>query len=328
VTVIGPDDQKMASPSDPREVRRVSLPGDRVLSIRPVERADAGALAALYAGLDDEDLRRRFFTAHAPPGTFIERMTEVAQRGGRGLVAVIAERDGISRIVAEASYERLPNGDGELGITVAEDARGWLGPYLLDALVEQAAARGVPNLEADVLVTNRRMLTMLRARGLAFMDHDDPSAVTRVAIGTTARVPSWPGTQDRPRLLLEVPSGRWHAEGAARAAGFQVLACPGPTRGWSQCPALRGEPCPLVAGADIVVDAQSDERGRVLLDAHRRLHSSVPVCVELPLEADEEDAGVAQIPKGASDAVVVGILERLAKSAPVGPGDPGNHEPS
>jgi hypothetical protein len=133
-----------------------------------------------------------------------------------------------------------------------------------------------------VLVTNRRMLTMLRARGYAIVDHDEQPAVVRVAIGTTQRMPTWPGTHERPRLLVEVPGGRWHAEEAARAAGFQVLACPGPLLGWSHCPALRGEPCPLAAGADVIVDAVPDEAGRSLLDAHRRIHPSVPICVELP----------------------------------------------
>ena len=185
----------------------------------------------------------RFFSGHAPPEDFVEKMTHVAERGGFGLIAVMEEEDGTSRIVGEATYDLLPNGDAELGITVAEKARGWLGPYLLDALVAAAAARGVPNLEADVLVTNRRMLTMLRAWGFAVVEHDP--AIVRVAIGTTRRAPSWPGTDERPRLLVEVPGGRWHAEEAARAAGFQVLACPGPMLGWSHCPALRGEPCPL-----------------------------------------------------------------------------------
>lgn len=56
---------------------------------------------------------------------------------------------GGARIVGEASYELLPNGAGELAITVAADQRGWIGPYLLDAMVEAAAAGGVPNVEAD-----------------------------------------------------------------------------------------------------------------------------------------------------------------------------------
>ena len=49
--------------------------------------------------------------------------------------------------------------------------RGWLGPYLLDALVSAARDRGVPGLEADVLVTNQPMLALLRSRGCATMDH-------------------------------------------------------------------------------------------------------------------------------------------------------------
>lgn len=142
--------------------RRVALPGARTLSIRPMTPSDAEGLLALYAGLDDEDVYRRFFSGHAPPKTFVETMAHVVERGGFGLIAVMEDKDGESGIVGEATYDLLPNGDAELGITVAKKARGWLGPYLLDALVGAAAARGVPNLEADVLVTNRRMLAMLR----------------------------------------------------------------------------------------------------------------------------------------------------------------------
>jgi len=156
---------------------------------------------------------------------------------------------------------------------------------------------------------------MLRARGFAVVEHDP--AIVRVAIGTSQRVPSWPRSDQHPRLLVEVPGGRWHAEEAARAAGFQVLACPGPLLGWSHCPALRGEPCPLAAGADVIVDAVPDEPGRSLLEAHRRIHPSVPICVELPSGDSDLDAAASTIRRGTSDAAVMGILERLAKDAPV-----------
>lgn len=307
---IPPDDTV-----DDRWPRRVTLPGARTLSIRPVRPSDTTRLVALYAGLNEDDTYLRFFSGHAPPEDFVEKMTHVAERGGFGLIALMEEGDGTTQIVGEATYDLLPDGDGELGITVAETARGWLGPYLLDALVTEAAARGVLNLEADVLVGNRRMLTMLRARGFAVMDHDP--AIIRVAIGTTQHVPTWPGTHDRPRLLIEVPGGRWHSEEAARAAGFQVLACPGPLLGWSHCPALRGEPCPLAAGADVIVDAVPREAGRSLLEAHRRIHPSVPICVELPSEEGDLDGAASKIPRGTSNAVVIGILERLAEDAPV-----------
>ena len=195
---VPPDDT-----SDDLWPRSVELPGARILSIRPVKPSDTAGLVELYAGLSEDDTYLRFFSGHAPPEDFIEKMTHVADRGGFGLIALMGEGDGSSQIVGEATYDLLPSGDGELGLTVAETARGWLGPYLLDALVTEAATRGVPNLEADVLVGNRRMLTMLRARGFAVMDHDP--AIVRVAIGAAQHVPAWPGAHDRPRLLLEVP---------------------------------------------------------------------------------------------------------------------------
>jgi hypothetical protein len=300
--------------------RCVPLPAARVLTIRPMRGSDADGLIALYASLDMDDQYRRFFSGHPPPESFVKKMTKVSERGGFGLIAVIEGPDTTSRIVGEATYELLPDSDGELGITVAEDARGWLGPYLLDALVEAAAARAVPNLEADVLVTNRRMLTMLRARGYAIVEHDEQPAVVRVAIGTAQRMPTWPGTHEHPRLLVELPGGRWHAEEAARAAGFQVLACPGPLLGWSHCPALHGEPCPLAAGADVIIDAVPDEAGRSLLAAHRSIHPSVPICVELRPGETDPDPAVTKISRGTNDSVVIGILQRLAKDGAIGGG--------
>jgi hypothetical protein len=75
----------------------------------------------------------------------------------------------------------LPDGNGEFALTVAAGWRGWLGPYLLDAIVTAAAARGVPNLEADVLYENTRMLTLLASRG--YVTLRGQSAEVRVAIG-------------------------------------------------------------------------------------------------------------------------------------------------
>jgi hypothetical protein len=133
------------------------LPGGDVLTVRSVTPADVDGLVALYDGLSEDDRYRRFFSGFRPPRSFFERLVNVGERGGYGLVATAGSDGDVvagARIVGEASYELLPNGDGELAITVAADQRGWIGPYLLDALVEAAAARGVPNLEADVLATN------------------------------------------------------------------------------------------------------------------------------------------------------------------------------
>ncbi|HXZ61116.1 MAG TPA: GNAT family N-acetyltransferase [Acidimicrobiales bacterium] len=295
----------------PGATRRVELPGARVLLIRPMHTEDAPGLVSLFASLDDDDVYCRFFSGHPPPESFVERMARVDERGGFGLVAVLDAPGQESRLVGEASCELLPDGNGELGITVAGGARGWLGPFLLDALVEEAAARGIAGIEADVLVLNRRMLSLLRSRGFAVLEHSDQPAIVRVVIATTGRAPAWPGPHDRPRLLLEVPGGRSSVLDAAREAGFQVLACPGPGDRWSHCPALRGEPCPLVTGADLVVDTLPDDPERSLLEAHRRLHPSIPVCVRLPRAGDADSLG-RHLSVPAGDDTVIGLLQRLA----------------
>jgi hypothetical protein len=307
------------------------LPGGGVLIVRPVAPADVDGLVALYDGLSDDDRYRRFFSSFGPPRSFFERLVNVGERGGYGLVATAgAEGDvaGDARIVGEASYELLPNGDGELAITVAVDQRGWLGPYLLDALVEAAAARGVPNLEADVLVTNRPMLALLRSRGDATMGPNDWSTV-RLLVGTAGRTPVWPaghgatGHSDRPRVLVEVPGGRWHAGTEADAAGLQVIACSGPRGARPRCPVLAGRPCPLAATADAIVvsNAPDDDRWRALLGAHTDLHPGVPVCVERraggrppdqPPLAGLEGGSAVSVDEDQGPRMIVDLVDRLA----------------
>ena len=277
--------------------RRVGLPGGGEMVVRPVARDDVDGLVDLYRDLSDDDRYRRFFSYYDPGRDFLERAAAVESRGGYGLVAVEVPpgagghggrpgKEG-GRIVGDASYELLADGDGELGMVVAGDRRGWLGPYLLDALLEAAAERGVPNLEADVLVTNGRMLTLLRSRGYATLPSDDWVTV-RLIVGTAGRTPVWPEADDGPeqeprlRILVEAPGGRWHAGDEAAKAGLRVVTCSGPRGPRSRCPALAGRPCPLATGADAIVVSHppDDERWRALVDAHGDVHPGVPVCVE------------------------------------------------
>src|SRR4029453_13504848 len=200
---------------------------------------------------------------------------------------VVAVEDG-GRIVGEANYEAPPDGDGELGMVVGPDCRGGGGGVLLDTLIEAAAACGVPNIEADVMVTNRRMLSLLRARGYACLPSGGWGSVGR-RVGRAAPPPGWrgggPGIPDpsRPRVLVEAPGGRWSGAPEGQAAGLAFISCSGPRGPRPRCPALAGRPCPLAAGADAIVVANlPDAPGPwpALLAAHAELHPGVPVCVE------------------------------------------------
>lgn len=293
--------------------RRVELPGSRILTIRSIRPSDRAGLVALYGSLSEGDRYMRFFTGHGPPKSLAEEMTHIEERGGVGLVAQIEGPGTATRLVGEATMGMLANGNGELGITVDHDVRGWLGPYLLDALLEAAAERGVPNLEAHVLAVNRQMMSVLRHRGLVHVDHGDP-AVAHVSISTRGRVPGWPPLREKPRVLVEVQGGHWRAEEAVKEAGFEVLSCPGPLGGWERCPALRGEKCPLAEAADLVVDAVSGDQGAELLEAHRSVHPTVPVCVVTQDGPDGGDPSVGRIPRTSDEPVVVGIIQRVARA--------------
>jgi RimJ/RimL family protein N-acetyltransferase len=292
----------------------LDLPHGGALTIRTATLADLAGLERLYDDLTPEDRHRRFFSGFRPDRRVIEGWVRSPEHGGVRVVAV----DDDGRIVADAGYAVLPDGDAEFDITVDPAWRGWLGPYLLDLVVLLAASHGIPNLEAEVLTENRRMLAMLRSRGFAIIGHDDHSTL-RVLIGTRTRMPSWPPGATGPRLLVEARHGRWRGEAEARARGFEVVVCCGP-EGDATCPALQGEPCPLAADADAVVIALpdgDDPRTDRLVAAHQALHErpvyfadrAGPVRALAPAPGMPGLPGLPELPE--DDTAVTTIMEAL-----------------
>jgi len=158
----------------------LNLPDGPAITVRTVTKADVEGLDALFQGLSDEDRHHRFFNLCHPARKFLEQMTRAADEGGYRLVTVISGPE--DALVAEAGYAVLPDGDGEFALTVAPGWRGRrLGRYLLDAIVAAAAERGVPSLQADILLDNARMLALVRRRGYITLHRDEFSDV-RIAI--------------------------------------------------------------------------------------------------------------------------------------------------
>lgn len=245
------------------------------VSIRPIRPDDAVGLCELFAGLSDDDAHRRFFTASRPPPEFVSRMAAVNESPGRGFGLVAVADDG--RIVGEAGYTVLADGDGELGITVAADCRGGLGWVLLRMLKVAARRRGVRNLQAEILTSNQPMLSLVRRAAYAVMSRADWTTV-RVVFGTGTETPVWPGRTGPGggwRVLVESASGYWPGAEDAKASGVEVLICPGPGADESRCPALRGTVCPLAAEADLVINALPHDG---LAAAHAALHPGAVVC--------------------------------------------------
>ena len=317
--------------------RQIALPGGRSMVVRPTTQADVEGLSLLYAGLCADDVHLRFFAAYHPPRAFFERLASAGEEGrGYGLVAVVDQP--VERIVGEATYFLLENGNGELAVTVAPDWRGWLGPYLLDALIGAAGARGVPNLEAEILVENRRMLALIRRRGYAVVDGADFSTI-RVSVGTSTATPTWPEPHDHARVLVEIPGGRWRNEKAVRRAGLQVMVCPGPHLGrLAHCPALDGAPCPLAQGADVILCElpSDDRRGDEVRAAHASVHPGIPVLAPKTTIAHSapligpDTRDDALISADMSDDALIGLLRRILndRATPDAQAAPGLQPPS
>jgi len=264
--------------------RTITLPAGGRLVVRRVAADDVPLLQELYDGLGDDDRYLRFFTLYHPDRWFYERLVTLDQRGGACVVAELVDdpdRPGPDehasrRLVAEASYERLENGSGDVAITVADDWRGWVGPYLLAVLCADAASKGIANLEASILTINRPMRALSRARGEVLLPGSDWGEV-RVAFSTRGPAPLW-STDDRPRVLLEMRGSPWDHLADLAASGYEVVACAGPAGRRAPCPLLAGGECPLAEGADaIVVALPRREEMQELVRAHADRHRSVPV---------------------------------------------------
>lgn len=157
---------------------------DRRYLVRVAHPDDAEALLDLYRRLDTGDLHLRFFSTFRPSHHFVDHWLDRSRRGGEVLIVIEHRTHRPDRVIADAGY--IPTGPdiAELAMTIDPHRRGWLGPYLLELVVERAHANGIAQLTADVLTTNAPMLALLRARGCTLLKSDDP-AVVRLMIGTT-----------------------------------------------------------------------------------------------------------------------------------------------
>ena len=152
----------------------------------------------MYESLSTEDRYRRFFSMARPQRRVMERLVDAAAGGGLWLVAVTDD----GTIVADVGFTTLPDGDAELAITVTQPWRGWLGPFLLDVLAHRAAAHGIHNLRATVLLENRKMLRLAARRGCATFSYPDNNII-ELTMASGEGMPGWPPAHDRPRLLVE-----------------------------------------------------------------------------------------------------------------------------
>lgn len=266
----------------PHSATTVVAPDGTSLVLRTATSEDTAAVTEFYRRLPAEDRVSHLGVFDAYDRGFAQRATTAHERGGRALLAQMdaPERDQARAVVGEAHFELLADGDGELALVVAPEWRAWLGPRLLDAILDEAAASGVANLEVDVMRSDGWVRELVESHRHAVRPPQD-WLTTRLVVGTHGQTPVWDAAPG-PRVLVETPGGRWHAADAARAAGMTVMCCSTPCHHGSPCPMLEGTPCALVTGADVVVVSYPPDRQEwtELIATHREIHPDTPICIE------------------------------------------------
>lgn len=103
------------------------------------------------------------------------------------------------------------------------------------------------------------------------------------------------GAAHRPRVVIEDdrPALAVSDFSLFEQAGLHVGFCSGPGRQPVDCPLLRGQPCPALAGADAVLHGLDPELG--VAAAIRRHHPGLPVVVE---QRRRPDGSMADVPEG------------------------------
>ena len=120
----------------------------------------------------------------------------------------------------------------------------------------------------------------------------------------------------RRRILIEAADAdlRRAATELLESAGFAVTACSGPASG-RPCPLLVGQPCGLVAGADVVVHALSGRRGQAVLEQlHPDPVAGPEVLVLTGRHAALDGGGEESLPAAAPGAKLLAEVFRLHAS--------------
>lgn len=150
----------------------VLLADGSIATIRPAAPDDVSALDALHAGISDDNLRLRFFTAsRAAARAYVEHLA-----GATDTLILVVERAGV--LVAVGTAEPAGPDVAEVAFLVDDAQHGLgLGSLLLEHLAAAGRERGIRRFVADVLSENHGMLQVFTDAGFAVSRRPEPGEV-------------------------------------------------------------------------------------------------------------------------------------------------------
>jgi acyl-CoA hydrolase/GNAT superfamily N-acetyltransferase len=150
------------------ESRHERLPGGEEVLVRPVRITDERHLQELFYRLSDESTYRRFMAykrVHSHED--MQRLVDLDSEQNMALVVCVPDAAG-EDIVAMARYDvTLATNLADIAFVVRDEWQGkGIGTLLLTRMCEIARARGLSGFTADVLRTNRPMISVFQKSGL------------------------------------------------------------------------------------------------------------------------------------------------------------------
>jgi RimJ/RimL family protein N-acetyltransferase len=153
------------------------------LQIRPVEADDAERLVDLHNRCSDEARYFRFHAAKPRLRTVEARYLAAVDGEARVALAATTIEDGEERIVADARFDLVGDGDAEAALLLRDDFAGrGLGTLLLDRLLKRAAETGVRRVLLDILPENKAMLALAHRVGATPVGFDGRSFLYAVEV--------------------------------------------------------------------------------------------------------------------------------------------------
>ena len=192
-----PGVERLAIRPYPAELEETVLWRGRKITLQPIRPEDEPEHAAFFARLDADDIALRFFGAtrtfdHAR----LARFTQVDYDREMAFIATASAAGGRAETLGVARAVSDPDNDAaEFAVIVRSDLKGQgLGRLLMDKIVRYCRARGLRELNGDVLARNTAMLALARSLGFSRALAVEEGSV-RVRLSLRAAVPA---TKDQP----------------------------------------------------------------------------------------------------------------------------------
>ncbi len=161
--------------------------------LRPIRPDDAERLTRFHERLSDETIYFRYFSLYRElSDRDLKRFTEVDYVDRVALVATVGDE-----VIGVVRYDRVGADEAEVAFNIedAHQGRG-LGSVFLEHIAAAARERGIRRFGADVLPSNRKMLTVFQEAGYV-VRHEQADGVVRLEFGLAPTATSTAVTQAR-----------------------------------------------------------------------------------------------------------------------------------